>query len=274
MIKKKITSIYNRLLMNTSKYTWFEKYFKPQLMKISEWYLYPEFRQSNKVVGFIKSHKLLVTLGLVFTLWTTGFFSIGRWMSFIEKKEVIYSLEYKLDEANNILYYTNTMLSRKDSTISQLREQMGSRDYLQYIIKRDCNLRNYDNLTKLSDEVFFTMIDEVEKYQIPYTIFFRVVDHESGFKFIPNSQGSGAFGYCQVMPVTFQTISRKLGFRVHNEVNNIKTGAYLLHEGYSRYKSSGMSNKNAWYKSLVDYSGGDSELAASEMKYFKENLAN
>jgi len=274
MIRNKIVKIYSRLLMYTSKYTWFEKYFKPQVLKISEWYLYPEFRKSNKFIDFVKSHKLLVAMGLVVLLWTTGFFSIGRWMSFTEKKEVISKLEYKLDEANNILYYTNTMLSRKDSTITQLREQMGSRDYLQYIIKRDCNLKHYDNLTQLSDEVFFTMVDEVEKYQIPYTIFFRVVDHESGFKFIPNSQGSGAFGYCQVMPLTFQTISRKLGFSVHNEVNNIKTGAYLLYQGYSTYKSSGFSDKDAWYRSLVDYSGGDPELAASEMKYFKENLVN
>jgi hypothetical protein len=258
--------------MTTTKHSWFEDYIRIQVLELLEWYLYPEFRTQNKLIAVIKRNKWL-TIGLTFLiLWTSGIFSVGRFLSFMEKKETISNLEYRLDKANDILYYTNSMLCRKDSTISQLRETMESRDYLQFIIKRDCNLKHYDNLTKLSDEVFFTMIDEVEKYQIPYTIFFRVVDHESGFQFIPNSQGSGAMGYCQVMPLTFQTVSRKLGFKVHNEVNNIKTGAYVMRNNYNGYKKQGLDNKTSWYKALIDYSGGDSELAASEMKYYKTDL--
>jgi hypothetical protein len=272
MIKNKIIKAYNWLLSNTTKHKWFESHFRMQLISLLEWFIYPEFRRKNKFIEVIKQNKLILIIGMLFIFWTTGFFSIGRWLSFTEKKEAIYSLEYRLDKANDILYYTNNMLCRKDSTISQLRETMDSRDYLQFIVKRDCNLKNYDNLTKLSDEVFFTMIDEIEKYQIPYTIFFRVVDHESGFKFIPNSQGSGAMGYCQVMPLTFQTVSKRLGFKVHNEVNNIKTGAYVMKNNYDGYKKKGLDNKTAWHKALTDYSGGDSELASSEIKYYKTDL--
>jgi len=265
----KIIRIHNWLLMNNFRIDWFNKHLKPNLLSITTWFIYPEFRKPTKIRSVISRYKYLIAFITLFILWTSGFFSIGRWLSYIEKKKEISTLQYKLNEKDNILYYTNDLLCRKDSTISQLRTQMGSREYLHYVIKRDCHIVHYDQLTKLSDEVFFTMIDECEKYQIPYTIFFRVIDHESGFQFIPNNQGSGAFGYCQVMPLTFQIVSRKLGLSSHNEVNNIKTGAYVLHNNYNFYRSKGFSDKDSWLKALTDYSGGDSILALNEIKYYQ-----
>jgi hypothetical protein len=217
---------------------------------------------------------MVFTIFGLFILWTTITYSVGRYMSYKNKVADIISLEYKLDKTNDILYQTNKHLNRKDSTISQLRESMDSRDYLQYVIKRDCKLRNYDNLTKLSDTVFFTIIDEINKYKIPYTIFFRVIDYESGFLFIRNNTGSGAFGYCQIMPITYDYFSKKLNFNEHNEVNNIKTGAYILKTGYNRYRSMGFSDSESWYRELVYYSGGNKKLALSEMKYLKTNFGD
>jgi hypothetical protein len=213
---------------------------------------------------------MIVGTILIFILWTSGFFSIGRWLSYLDKKKEISTLQYRLNEKDNILYYTNDLLCRKDSTISQLREEMGSREYLQYVIKRDCHIDHYDQLSNLPDSVFFTMIDESERYQIPYTIFFRVIDHESGFQFIKNSQGSGALGYCQVMPLTFQMVARKLGLSGHNEVNNIKTGAYVLYSNYSMYRNNGYVDKESWLRALTDYSGGDVNLAQNELKYYNQ----
>lgn len=272
MIKSKMKQLYTKLMLMPSKDNFFQKYIRFQLVDLLSWFIYPEFRDNNKFVDLLIRNKFMVLTITFFLLWTTGTFTLGRFLSFQDKKEQIVQLKDRLDKQNDLLFYTNQMMNRKDSTILQLRDLTNSRDYLQFIIKRDCHLKNYDNLTMLSDEVFFTMIDEIEKYQIPYTIFFRVVDHESGFKFIPNSQGSGAFGYCQVMPLTFKNVARKLGFTKHDEVNNIKTGAYVMRQNYDIYRSQGYGVKEAWYQALVSYSGGDTELSKSEMKYFKSDL--
>lgn len=271
MIKNKLVTLYNWLLTSTFKNQWFNNNVKYEITNIINCIIYPHYRKENLPI-IIKRNRLFFAIFGVFILWTSLTYSLGRYVSYLEKKEDIISLEYKLDETNDILYQTNKHLNKKDLTISQLRKTMNSRDYLQFVIKRDCKLISYDNLTKVSDTVFFTMIDEVDKYKIPYTIFFRVIDRESGFKFIYNNRGSGAFGYCQIMPVTYEYFSKRLNFSEHNEITNIKTGAYILKHGYNYYRSKGYSDSLSWYKELVDYSGGNRKLALSEMKYLKTNL--
>lgn len=271
MIKKNLQKLHKKLLLLSHKNNWFHNKIKIPLIDTISWYIYPEFRK-NSIFSLIKSNKVIILVFILFIFWTTSFFSVGRWISFMDKKEIISTLEYKLNKTNDILYNTNQVMNRKDSTISQLREQMGSRDYLQFVIKRDCHINNYENLTKLSDDVFFTIIDEIERYQIPYTIFFRMVDRETGFRFIPNNQGSGAYGYCQVMPSTFTDVAKKLGLKKHDELNNIKAGAYVLKQNYNIYRHKGINEYNSWHKALTSYSGGDADLATYEMQYFKMDL--
>lgn len=271
MIKNNLQKLYKRLLLLPHKENWFHNKVKFQLINTIAWYLYPEFRKYN-ILDLIKGNKFIISTFVLFIFWTTSFFSFGRWLSFMDKKETISTLEYRLSRTNDIMYNTNLLMHRKDSTISQLREQMGSRDYLQFVIKRDCHIENYANLTKLSDDVFFTMIDEIERYQIPYTIWFRMIDKETGFRFVPNNQGSGAYGYCQVMPTTFSEVAKKLGLKKHDEFNNIKAGAYVLKQNYNLYRNKGIGEYESWHKALTNYSGGDSDLATYEMQYFKLDL--
>lgn len=271
MIRKKLQELYKKILMLPYKNNWFHNKIKFPLTNTISWYIYPEFRK-HSIFELIKGNKVIISTFVLFIFWTTSFFSVGRWLSFMDKKETISTLEYKLSKTNDILYNANLIMNRKDSTISQLREQMGSRDYLQFVIKRDCHIGNYENLTKLSDDVFFTMIDEIERYQIPYTIFFRMVDKETGFRFVPNNQGSGAYGYCQVMPSTFIEVAKKLGLSKHDEFSNIKAGAYVLKSNYNLYRNKGVSEYDSWHKALTNYSGGDVNLATYEMQYFKQDL--
>lgn len=272
MIKLRMRQLYHQLILMPSDTTFFNKYLRHHLINFLVWFLYPEFRTKNKVVDFIFKNKFLIALGVSFILWTTGLLSLGIFLSFHEKTDKINQLEYKLDKQNDLLFYSNRIMLRKNLTINQLRKEMDSREYLQYIIQRDCHLQHYTHLTKLSDDVFFTIIDEVEKYQIPFTIFFRVIDHESGFQFIPNSTGSGALGYCQVMPLTFKSVAERLGFKKHDHITNIKTGAFVLRENFDIFHKKGFNVKESWFKALIAYSGGDTALAESEMKYFKTSL--
>ena len=253
--------------MSNQKPTFFGKLFKKLFLSFSNWYLFPEFRKGALLPKLLKENILLFLLISISVTWTIGFFYLGRASNF---KQVA-NLENKLSKTTHQLEATYKILGEKETTIDKIRREVGEREYLQYIIKRDCHLRNYDGLTKLSDEVFFTMIDEIETHNVPYTIFFRVIDRESGFTFAIN-RSSGATGYCQVLPSTFRVAQREIGVKDHNEINNIRVGVWVLKEGYLRHKRKGLSDEQAWYNSLVDYSGGSHDLAKEEMKYYKKGL--
>lgn len=268
MLKTKIKNLQSRLLMKNSGNEIFNTFFRKPFLSFSTWYLYPEFRKGNFLVNFINQNRILFLFVNIFFLWTISLFFFGRLSAF----EKVKNLESKLTKTTSALESSYKLINLKEITIDNLRIQTRSREYLQFVIKRDCQLRHYGALTKLPDDVFFTIIDEIEKYKIPYTIFFRLIDRESGFQFISNNQGSGAFGYCQVMPSTFKYASKKLKLKEHNQINNIKVGAWVLKQGFDKYKKEGFDVKSAWYRSLIDYSGGNVDLAAEEMKFYKEGL--
>lgn len=270
MLKSKIKNLQAKLLMKTTGSHFFETFVKMPFLSFSRWYLYPEFRKQNLLLKLFKENRLLFSIIFIFTIWTITLFSFGRLSNF----EKVKTLESKLSKTTSALESTYKIINQKESTIDRLRNQVGSREYLEYIIKRDCHLRYFNNLTKLPDEIFFTIVEEIENYQIPYTIFFRVIDRESGFQFISNTAGSGAFGYCQVMPSTFKYASKRLRLKEHNQINNIKVGAWVLRQAYDKYRREGFDEKSAWYRSLIDYSGGNVDLAADEMQYYKTGLGN
>lgn len=267
MLKSKIKKIQDRLIMSTKKGFFHDNFIKRPFLSFSSWYLYPEFRNQKLIPKLIKENIFLFLFISISVIWTMSFFYFGRLSNF---KQVT-QLENKLSKTTHQLEATYKLLGERESTIDRIRREVGERDYLQYIIKRDCHLRNYDGLTKLSDEVFFTMIDEIETQGVPYTIFFRVIDRESGFTFVIN-KSSGATGYCQVLPSTFRVAQREIGVKDHNEINNIRAGVWVLKEGYLRHKRKGLSDEQAWYNSLVDYSGGSHDLAKEEMKYYKKGV--
>lgn len=329
MIKSKLKRLYVRLRLMPKRNTFFQKYIGQPTTELLSWFIFPEFREKNRVIDLIVRNKFMVLVIAFFLFWTGGTFTLGKWSGLRQTQDQIDELEYRLDAKDDIIYNTNVLIEQKDSIIQKLQQKNSKkrskqnvapglivskkqnipdpfekmlqepnkyfnfdgkfsfaddststeladkatyRENLETVIKRDCHLRHGDNLSKLPDHIFFCMIEEIERYQIPYTIFFRVIDHESGFRFIPNAQGSGALGYCQVMPVTFKNISRTLGLVKHDKINNIKVGAYLLRHNFNIYKKRGYGERDAWYHALVAYSGGNRKLAESELKYFQNNL--
>lgn len=112
------------------------------------------------------------------------------------------------------------------------------------------------NLKNLDKSILSLMVSECDKYKLPYSIFFSVVDRESGFKFIPNSSGSGAMGFMQLMPRTFSVNAHKLGLSTHTPQNNIKVGAYHLWDLFSFWKKKYNDEKTAWTWALAQYAVG------------------
>jgi hypothetical protein len=266
MLKRKIENWRTKTLMKASQSS-----IEKQLLKISEWFIYPEFRKKFGYRDLLKRSKYLILAGLLFLIYNISIIFITYSVSHSEKVTQIEKLESKLEVAKDTIQNLEKGIQNKEVVLAGLIEQTSSRDYLEFVIKRDCHLRNPQNLSKLSDEVFFTIIEEIEKYKIPYTVFFRLIDFESGFTFITNTS-SGAFGYCQVLPSTFTIFAQKIGLKEHNEVNNIKIGASVLKWAFDSHKRAGHDDKTAWFKALVNYSGGSEELAMKEMQYYKDDF--
>ena len=120
----------------------------------------------------------------------------------------------------------------------------------------ECNFIHKDNFRHINRQIFSLMVSECDKYDLPYSVFFSVVDKESGFQFIPNSEGSGAMGYMQLMPKTFSSNARKLGLKKHTPENNVKVGAYHLHDLFSYWKNKYHDDETAWTWALAQYAVG------------------
>lgn len=129
-------------------------------------------------------------------------------------------------------------------------------DYLHKNLLRECHFIHKDNFRNIDPEIFSLMIDECDKYDLPYTIFFSLVDKESGFRFISNSEGSGAIGYMQLMPKTFWSRARKLGLKKHTPENNIKVGSYHLKEIHNKWYLKYRDDELAWNWTLAEYMVG------------------
>jgi hypothetical protein len=92
-----LKKLYSKLITTCSKNLWFEYKVKPQILLFIDWFIFPKYRKKNQLIHFIKGHKLIFLFFVIFILWTTGFFSIGRFLSYIDKKKTITVLESKID---------------------------------------------------------------------------------------------------------------------------------------------------------------------------------
>lgn len=90
------------------------------------------------------------------------------------------------------------------------------------------------------------LLDRAEYYGIPERIAIRLVYRESWFDSVATSH-AGAFGYCQIMPSTWDEISCKLDIEPSAH-NNIEAGMFYLKEQYDRFKR--------WDLALAAYNAG------------------
>jgi hypothetical protein len=244
------------LLSSTFKSQWFEENIKHQILSVLSWIIYPEFRKQNSLISVIKKNKFILTLFSVILFWSTSFFTFGRLTSETEKKVVVVERTIKI----------NDYLKNVDFT--SLRSE---RRFMEYIVYSKFRVENYKNLQKLPDEIFFTIISEIKRYKIPPSLFFRLIDQESGFTYVTNTN-SGAKGYGQVMPQTKTLILSKIGSTNHEKIDNIRISAYHLKSQYDKYKSEGFEERESWIKSLIDYNGGSISLARENMLHFCKDM--
>lgn len=249
-----LMKIHHWLLLSTFKNKWFEENIKHQIIQILSWFIYSDYRKQTSFLSLVKSNKLMIGFFSVILAWSLTFFTFGRLSSdtevlVIERKRFINDFMKNIDFSNF----------------------KSERNYYEYLAYSQYKVDYFENLQKLPDDVFFTIISEIKRNKIPPSIFFRLLDQESHFLYIKNNR-TGANGYGQVIPSTKKHILNSIGTTNCEKIDNIRISAYHLRNRYDFYRNRGRSNKESWLLSLSDYNGGCTSLAKCNMKYFTEEL--
>jgi soluble lytic murein transglycosylase-like protein len=160
-----------------------------------------------------------------------------------------------------VLNEKDSIIESKNKEIDSLTDYRNSKEYLEFLIYKKANLDNFKlNLSRVDYDILKLMVDQADENEIPYTVYFRLIDMESGFRFISNTE-SGAHGYMQLMPATFRMYYNRLGLEGgHTKENNIIIGSYMLREGYGKWRSRGMSKTSSWMYTLSEYNTGEGKM--------------
>jgi hypothetical protein len=253
-MKYDLVKFHHWLLLSTFKNKWFEENIKLQIISLLSWMIYPEYREQNSLIGVIQKNKFILSVIVIPMLWSCTFFTFGRLSStqntiVIEKKTFI----------NNHL---------KGVDFNSLN---GERKFIEYLAHTKFKIENYKNLQKLPDEVFFTIVSEIQRNKIPASLFFRLLDQESGFRDIVN-YNSGVRGIPQINSDTRRRILKIIGSTNHRIIDDIRVCSYHLKSQYETHKINGNDERKSWTLSLVDYNGGSSTLAKENMKFYHMEL--
>jgi hypothetical protein len=253
------------LTSNFKKNGFFDKRIRWQLHSLIICILHPEFRRSWNFKNIIYLNRYsIVFFILIASLLIISFF-IGK--SF--NNRYISDLENKIVDRDSTINYLNQNISFKDSTIYSLSNELKSRSYIQYKVIQESKIEHINNLKLVPDSIFFLMVSQADKYKIPYVIFFRIMEKESKFQFIANKEGSGAFGYMQIVPSTFSIYYKKLNLKGgHTQANNIIVSANLIHSIREFWKTKFKDDRKIWEYTLAEYGCGRRSMMDGNGGYF------
>lgn len=265
-MKRLLGKLDNWLLISHFKPNrFFEKRIRWQLHSLITYILYPEFRSSWSLRKVIYSNRYpIIFFKSILFLLLISFF-VGKSVSNYH----INKLEDGIINRDSTINSLNSNILFRDSTIDALSVEMKSRRYLQYKVIQESKITHIDNLNSVPDSIFNLMVSEADKYKIPYVIFFRVMERESKFQFIANTEGSGAFGYMQVVPSTFSKYYSKLNLKDgHTPGNNIRVAANLLYSIREFWKTQFKDDRKIWEYTLAEYGCGRQPMIDSSGGYF------
>lgn len=222
-----------------------------------------DVKKSKIKTILLKNKSILCVLSIVFTIVIISY-NVGKSHSY----EFVDFLEWKVNRLTNKVDYLNKDKVKKESTISQFISFFESKEWKRFEIYKESKILVPQNVKK---ENLVLMMSECDKYKIPYSIFFRLIQKESGFNHNSISC-KGANGIMQIIPSTFTENYNKLNLKDGNTIsNNIKVGAFILSQNYNYYSKKFDKNKS-WELSLAAYNAGIGavENAGNKVPDFKE----
>jgi len=253
-MKYDLIKFHHWLSISNFKSKWFEENIKLQIISLLSWIIYPDYKVNHNLFSILCKNKLFLSIiGFVF-IWSLSMYSFGRLTSLPQKVVLVQKNYFK-----------------PDTTFLRFDKLKSERKYIEYVAKSKYKIRNYQNLRKLPDEVFFTLVSEIKRNKLPPSVVFRLIDQESNFLYVTN-KFSGAKGYGQILPSTESSILKIIGSTEHEKIDNIRCTSYHLKSRYDFYRKCGFSHKKSLEKSLLDYKGGSSSLIGYSLENYSEEL--
>lgn len=239
-MRKLMEKQYNRILMQTGTPNWADR----QILALAGYYLFPEFRKRNYgkylkwcMYGFLAYFIFAMSLDVVYVRGKLDERNIQLTAAYNK-------VDYLLDNAYDYVY-------------DQVEDSfLVSEDYLRYKMYKETGIVVPERVT----EDHLKAIAELSAdKKIPLNTFLRVIYHESRFDSSAVNSSSGAFGYCQTMPVTFNHFYSALKLEGgKTAINNLTIGAELLAKKFNYWSERGRDETGAWEMALACYAMGDS----------------
>lgn len=244
------------LINDFEKYKIFDNRIKPLVLRLIN-DIYPPIEDRKSIRKIIKDNYTIISVSMipfVFILfgWTIGYsIEQNEIKTLKEQNKSIISIANKFYNMSE-KHKKNFHLSQ--SQVDSLNEYFKSREWIEFIIHKEANIHIPEYLP---DSVFYMMEEARIKNEIPHFIYWRLINKESTFRMVENIS-SGAFGYMQVMPPTFNEYKTKLNLEGdHNIQNNIEVGSYYLAKQYKRFMEMGTySDRKSWELALSCYNAG------------------
>jgi hypothetical protein len=253
------------ILITSFKSKFFEKRVRWQLHSLVNYFLYPEFRSSWNLGKIIYSNRYPIFIIKLISILLISSFFIGKAVTNYHVKIANYNILIK----DSLINRLNLSMISCNFTISNLSRDLKSRNYLEYKIVQESRIKYIENLREVPDSIFFLMVKEADKYDIPYFVFFRTMEKESKFKFIKNSEGSSAFGYMQIISSTFSKHYDRLNLKNgHTQGNNIRVGAKLISSIHSFWSTKFKDDKTIWEYTIAEYGCGRAPMIKEGGGYF------
>jgi hypothetical protein len=207
---------------------------------------------------------ILIIAGLI----TTNLFSYYSGKD--SKNEEIACLSLELQTLNDQLGIKSDMLDESELNAEDLKAEINriknSRLYMTSIVERDAGVEIPD---RVEDDHLRLMFACADSNDIPYTVFFRVIQKESRYKWWVVSS-AGAQGYMQMMPATYKSVAGKIGQPLEmTPESNIICGSYYLRKKYNEMFNK-VIHKKVYDKLDFDMNTSVQNLSKEEFEVYSQ----
>lgn len=240
-MKKTIERFYEKTLMGF-KGTKSDKI----IISVCEYILYPEFRKKQ-----IQFKRIFKWSAILATIYFFGAISLNNYVMSTVVDDKDKELQRSYEEISTL--YGNAKGIVFDECLDSLKN---SQDYIRFVIYAKSGILVP---ATVPDEHLLAIKHNAEKMKIPLSIYVRVIHHESRFDSSAVNKTSGAMGYMQMMPRTFNHIYEVLSLKGGNTaLNNLACGSKLLKQSYDYWYKKKNDQDEAWQMALACYAMGDS----------------
>jgi len=216
------------------------------IISVLNYYLYPEFRKFN-----IPFRKYFKWTGISTATYLFGAILLNNFVLMNDVKNR--DAELHTSKKHISVLYKDAKSLVFDECLDSVSN---TKEYIRFLIFAKSGIVVPKNVP---EEHLTAIKENSEKMGIPLSIYVKVIQHESRFDSSAVNPTSGAFGYMQMMPRTFNHIYDILSLNGgRTATNNLMCGCKLLKQSHDYWYKRKNNTKQAWEMALACYAMGDS----------------